>query len=537
MYEHRQLLHSDVFSHSLYGADCINFEWLTQVLLYLTTRWMGLQGAYFSKVLLGLSACGICMYFSRKQGIKGPLYFLLMWASFHIMQVRLCARMELVTLNLMGIFMALILAVRKSEKLRSISPWIFAGLTILWVNMHVGFIYGLGLLVSVAIGARWAKSDKTLITAFDRAILYSFIGTLINPYGFNIYRIFIEHLKSFHQYSPSFIQEFTPSTIQAAPYFWLAYVATLIMIIYLFARRNHFFVFFLPALLLFALYGSPYLRATALFTFPFVGFFSETAAMLHSSRLVRWLQGEENSWGWALCVIPLLIDIRFFTMPLPKNIVDETVYPVGACDFVKKNGLQGRMHNPLGYGGYIDWALGPDWKVFVDGRYIFYPILVEEQKILNCPRQSFNESAWKTFFDRYGIDYAIERFDDVPLLSKNDFLRFRSVLSFMFPKKEWALVYWDDASLVFLKRVAAFDLFIKKNEYRYVEPYHPGHTIFLSRQNDEFKNQVLNELRRHNDIGSSFRAGQIRRGIIGGMGWEMGSGTINPEGDGTLLTS
>jgi hypothetical protein len=42
--------------------------------------------------------------------------------------------------------------------------------------------------------------------------------------------------------------------------------------------------------------------------------------------------------------------------------------PVEMANFLKNSGLSGNLFNDYGIGGYLVWALYPQWKTFIDGR-------------------------------------------------------------------------------------------------------------------------------------------------------------------------
>ena len=47
-------------------------------------------------------------------------------------------------------------------------------------------------------------------------------------------------------------------------------------------------------------------------------------------------------------------------------------FPVKAVEYLRRHSVAGPMWNDPGWGGYLLWALGPDHKVFIDGRLDFY---------------------------------------------------------------------------------------------------------------------------------------------------------------------
>ena len=263
---------------------------------------------------------------------------------------------------------------------------------VLWCNLHAGFIYGLGVLFSFAVGARWAKRESHVIAALDRSFLVCLVATLLNPSGVHLYRIFFQMANDFRKYA-TFLDEWTRPTFGAAPAFW-ASLGLLSLDHLRCSTKNATDVYWIPAVVLFALYGMGALRSTVWLAF---------VATPLLALVLKGASARVKTMLWVFCAVALMIDWELIAKPLPKGRVDWGLYPTGACRFVKDQKIHGRMYNPLAYGGYIDWALGPEEKCFVDGRYIFYPIYVDEQRILDSEENVFKESAWDAFFRRYAM--------------------------------------------------------------------------------------------------------------------------------------
>jgi tetratricopeptide (TPR) repeat protein len=114
------------------------------------------------------------------------------------------------------------------------------------------------------------------------------------------------------------------------------------------------------------------------------------------------------------------------------------------------------MFNSYGFGGYIIWA-GGGRQVFIDGRYrrVYTPTEYGEYKGI-----MESAAAWRAGENKYGFDYALVEYD---LLSR----RFPEHL---LTNPDWALVYWDNQSLVFVKRTPERAGLIAAREYRVARP-------------------------------------------------------------------
>ena len=123
--------------------------------------------------------------------------------------------------------------------------------------------------------------------------------------------------------------------------------------------------------------------------------------------------------------------------------------PSKACDFLENNNIKGRMFNSIDYGHYIAYRFYPEKRVFIDARtelysYDFYQ---SHQRAQNYPGE------WTGLQKRYDFDIAFLRH----LFSGTERL-----LKYLYNSREWALVYYDESSAVFLRDTPENKAAIKK---------------------------------------------------------------------------
>ncbi|MCX5687264.1 MAG: tetratricopeptide repeat protein, partial [Candidatus Omnitrophica bacterium] len=111
--------------------------------------------------------------------------------------------------------------------------------------------------------------------------------------------------------------------------------------------------------------------------------------------------------------------------------------PSKACDFLENNNIKGRIFNSIDFGHYIAYRFYPEKRGFIDARtelykYDFYQ---PYQRAQNYPEE------WKGLQKRYNFNIAFLRhlFSGTDRLLKN-----------LYNNKEWALVYYDESSAIFL---------------------------------------------------------------------------------------
>jgi hypothetical protein len=162
-------------------------------------------------------------------------------------------------------------------------------------------------------------------------------------------------------------------------------------------------------------------------------------------------------WLW-LFVFPRLAERRAF---------DARPYPEAAAAFIERNldalGHR-RMFNEWDWGGYLGFRFAPDLRVFMDGRYLFHPLLAESVDAYATPQ------AWQAFLDRYGVEWALVRNDPQPIdvverLGPGSLRRSKAphFIAYM-PPYRWALVHKDRLSLLFVRRGALPDRWVARQE-------------------------------------------------------------------------
>ncbi len=73
----------------------INFEWLSEIGAYLLVHALGLKALILAKAALGLLAMFLLIRLLATKGAQGACLFALTWLGYHVLQVRLCTRIEL----------------------------------------------------------------------------------------------------------------------------------------------------------------------------------------------------------------------------------------------------------------------------------------------------------------------------------------------------------------------------------------------------------------------------------------------------------
>ncbi len=115
-------------------------------------------------------------------------------------------------------------------------------------------------------------------------------------------------------------------------------------------------------------------------------------------------------------------------------------YPDKAASFVLEQQLPGNLFNSYEWGGFLMWRLFPDYKVFFDGRQISRALFQDGLDV------SYGKANWQEVFARHAVKTAV-----ILPLSTDNGGRF-GVVNVLRDSPDWALVYAEASTLVFVKR-------------------------------------------------------------------------------------
>jgi hypothetical protein len=114
-------------------------------------------------------------------------------------------------------------------------------------------------------------------------------------------------------------------------------------------------------------------------------------------------------------------------------------FPIRAAAFMKAQGLPGPLYNDLGNGGYLSWAEPIPGGVYIDGRLEVYDTEFFG-KYLSALE---NPSAWQAEMDRRGIQ---------TVLQFHWWGNSRNLIQYLVNDSRWALVYYDETSVLLVRR-------------------------------------------------------------------------------------
>lgn len=346
--------------------------------------------------------------------------------------------------------------------------WLLPLLMIFWVNLHTGFISGLGLMLGyiaaeVADCAQQAKRDRALRQLKLAApwIAASFVCTLLNPWGFRIYAAIAaqEHISTLQS---NVIRELTPlyrefswrglQLLSPLNAIWWLLAASAIALVFLLYKRQLGLALFLSLAFGSCLWSS---RTQGVFLPVACLIAGEAFAERAGSQrhLQRFSRSPGLRWAGMIAVLSFVAWRCYDVATDRTSLLEDRItlfgagaswwLPQDAAAFVEKNHLPTELFSTFNLSSYLTWRLGPYYRDFADGRYLpFGDRLVSEQlKLAHLPLDS---AEWNQAVATYHIKTVIlplSRFwgvEEAPL---------REDCS----SRNWVPVYFDTTAIVFVR--------------------------------------------------------------------------------------
>ena len=313
-----------------------------------------------------------------------------------------------------------------------------------WVNAHIYFVFGLGL-----IGLYWLaniinQQTKTASTLFKVGGL-SALACLANPQG---YGIFFHPFTILQDYGYTVAENQSVfvflSVIHYLNYYhFLAIVIILTCLIYRKYSKSYFKknIVGLIFLTLSAILGISMLRNVSLFGYIFLAF---------SQPLFGWILSPKTITSWVALAITAVIALAVIAPPDYYH-VDWDHFGLGlkagvnqAADFIKTHSLKGPIFNNYNIGGYLIYHLFPAEKVFVDNRPEAYPSTFFQNEYI---AMQTSETTWFLMEQKYHFQTIIYDYPDVGAW-KEGFLNRRLA------DPTWEMVYKDNYGVVIFTKKA-----------------------------------------------------------------------------------
>lgn len=325
----------------------------------------------------------------------------------------------------------------------------------LWSNFHAGAVFGAGLVGLLAIHA-WLERLRRRpadVWGWSLCAAACVVALVANPSGLDEVTYALFHLRSVK--SVVDLSEFGSPTLEHHGAFWILLVTGAIALV---ARGRSADLGQVLAFVAFGVLAVRAMYVAPMFTLVTAPFTAANLAALFAGRATAPFRTALALLGPGLA---LLAGLSLAPEPLAHFAarvslgVDPFLVPAPAARWVKANGINGRCFSSWDVSGYVEWEL-PDSPVYADPRLLAYP--PEVFTALAAADES--QAAFDALMDEHRVEWAFRT---------HRVLRMSGIGRF--PPDRWALVYWDESSLIFLRRgLPKFQALIAQHEVKYFLP-------------------------------------------------------------------
>jgi hypothetical protein len=440
--EHRALPTVDPLAVASEQVPWINGEWLWQAGAYGVMHAFGPVGVSWVNALFVAAIFTLALWLSAREHDLA-IAAALAAVGFAGASDRLGVR-PLTAASLLIVIAVALLARRELPVMRLAIA--YAAVTVVWINVHPSALLApLLAIASLLIDVRrW------------RVVAASAGALLINPHG---WRAIAAPLRLSSLVTSG---EFVNAEWQMSPasYFPLLYVSIVIIVIWYLASRDK--------------------RANAWRFVLFAGL---------AFLAVRHVRNQ----GLYFAALPLVVPpLR----KLPRNVAigfliaalipigwvlqsqqqgsgfDDERFPLRAVARLRTLGLGGNIYNVDQFGGLLEWTFYPQRRVLTDGRNeLFHQFIAEDAAAHE------NSRAWMELLAKYRVDVAVDEYSANRMQvvdARTGETRSLPASLVRYRRRDWALVAFDDAAMIFARRAAFPAAKIDAAEYRFLVPDDPG---------------------------------------------------------------
>jgi hypothetical protein len=401
----------DVFAYTPTKPVWVDHEWGSSVVFYSVARAFGQPGLLLLKALLFFgTVLAIYLAIRQRTGRRASLFFHIFVAyAVFFYGFKVTLRCQAFTFFFFALWLYCLERMRAGHKT---AWWVLPPTMILWANLHGGFLAGLGLVGLYAGGEllnRRPWKAYLPLGALCAAV------TLANPYGLRYWSYMFQATTM----PRALITEWQPVQLLGPLGFLFGFkilfaVTGVLLVAHALSRTRPDWV----DVLVIAVTGVLALRVIR-----HTPFFAIGCAPFVYVTLRRAAQEAADKWGWAAAAARafrgpqlrvlyqggtrglLLLACALVILSAPWRItMAPGSFPVAAIEFIRANGLRGNLLAPFNWGSYAIWALYPQCRVSVDGRYEeAYP----ESTFLEMVRVFDGEPGWEQTLAKYPHDLIL----------------------------------------------------------------------------------------------------------------------------------
>jgi hypothetical protein len=376
--QHHALPVTDPFS--MYGAtrEWLVYSWAFDVGVQTLFARFGLVGIFLLQVAVHVLVA-VALYHLVKSLLPDFWRGVALTAvSLYAISLIYAPRPGMATVLFTILELGILLAVRRGENPKKL--WLLPLIFVAWANIHIQFVYGLGLLGVFACEPivmrvlRLAGEEETR-EAFARAkYLWAALGgcllaTFVNPYGPKLYSTVIEYMHQPKSYS--LVVELKAMTFRQPEHYVAAFLALCAALAIGWRRERRPLWPMLLAIAAFVAFRSVkeiwFLSVIAACA---IAYGSAPSAVIRQRSLTA-----SSSEVWRNRVFVGAGVLALLLLAYRRNDVSNDwiamqvagSFPEASVGYIEKHHLPGPLYNDFTWGGYLIWRL-PRLRVANDGR-------------------------------------------------------------------------------------------------------------------------------------------------------------------------
>jgi hypothetical protein len=475
---HGEIPAGDVFSFTSPGREHISTGWLAAIILYGLWEWVG-KGVSSIGIALFILAHVVAAYFAVyaaavRRRVE-PAMAIVLLPALLVACLRFNPRPDLCSQLMVALVMLVLVT---SERMDAREPvrgrgrpdepggawppgsrrlWLLPPLMVLWANLHVGFMAGVGAIGIYAAyrALNWAKHRRKadLLALIPCAL--SGVIWILNPYGVGVLKL------------PAKIRAASGVTTMLFEWMplvntdghnnlpWFAYAGLVLLLgvcalgIALRTTRVPWWHWATAGFFLLLLWNARRHLGMVALVLP-VLMLPHLDGLACALRRKRFLAPALAGVGaFALCALEFSGNL-VSTAGLPTTSFLPGAFPEGATRFLVRHRPPANLFNSYHFGGYLMYHLGPGTKVFIDGRIDTYdPAVWLDDRAIEAGTMTIGEACRRYGLKTFVLD-ARPGYDPGNLVGR------------LGADPAWQAVYRDVSSVVFVLRLPETEAYLKE---------------------------------------------------------------------------
>ena len=426
----RTVPRTDPFSYTRNGQPWYAWEWLYDLVIAAIHHVSGLNGVVFiTAAVIGCTFALLFRFALRRSGnlvVAGLLTLLAIAAA----QIHMLARPHVLSWLFTVLWVEYLHRFKEGQRFALL--WL-PPMMLLWVNIHGGFVVGLGLIGIFALGNIWStlsspgEGDRQKTLQLAAVLLVCGLTTLVTPYGYglhvHVYRYLSNHFlmdnideflsPNFHlpvyKYFELFLLLAIAGAIFARERITLTDLLLILFSVYagLYAVRN------IPiAAIIMSLVLAPVLTAaiSPASSLRFCPGWVRSLLEISQSISVNMTSLERQFHGHVLAAVTMIAFVllvlhggRVFSFQMMAVKFDEKFLPAGAAGFIAQRGIRDHLFSTDNWSSYLIYKLYPGTKVFFDDRHDFYG----EAFAREYAKAFRGTPQWREPLDKYQVQWVL----------------------------------------------------------------------------------------------------------------------------------